>query len=151
MSEHLVDRLIRDIADTARPATEDELRQVSEYIAGLGFSPNELLRHYEKHVKRQREWPQTITDVEYVESLRQLVLDGRRGIAVSKWWRNPQWHVTIMGESGVFKGPGGYDWIALEYRVGDESWATAFQSEAGLDHVDSHYRRRNVRWLRQPK
>ena len=147
---HPVDRLIQDIAETGRLATQDELKQVSEYVAGIGFTATELPRHHEKHVTRQREWPQTMSETEYAESLRQMVLDHRSGVAISQWWRTSQWHVTMMGRSAPFKGPGGHDWIAVEYRVGDGSWATAFQPVAGLEHVNSHHRRRNVRWLRQP-
>ncbi len=57
------------------------------------------------------------------------------------------WHVAIVGRSGRWQGPRGFDWMLVEYRVSSGHWATGFQLRDGLFFFAP---RRIKRWLRLP-
>jgi hypothetical protein len=116
-------------------------------LAGKDRLPPVELK-YLWHVLTRREWPQGTTLQNYVDSIRQIALDPESGVFASRY--QGAWGLGIVRESRDLRGPGGHDWLLVEYRVARGHWMTALQPERGLQELDDP-RRSDVRWLRQPK
>jgi hypothetical protein len=154
--------------------TEAELRRVLEHIAGAGFDPaptspvggrgsgiqwqGRILRgsdrlppaevHYIRHVLSVPEWPPGTTLDAYLESLRDVIVDDRSGVIVSRYLG--VWQVTIARRSDSLRGPAGHVWVMVEYRVGFGHWVTAYQPRDLMQELQSP-RRQDVQWLRRPR
>ena len=148
------DLLILEAATGARPLTDEELQQVVDHVARAGFDPTiragrtAAMRHFSKHVEKQQEWPQGTTLELYLESIRTIVRDPYSGICVSRY--QGAWQLGIVRRSGDFRGPRGFDWVLVEYRVEIGLWVTAYQAAEGLNELASP-QRTEVRWLRRPR
>ncbi|MFN8513783.1 MAG: hypothetical protein U0232_19630 [Thermomicrobiales bacterium] len=174
--ERAVHRLILAVAiDPARQLTEEELARIVRQIAGAGFDPNALERargnivkqprlgggivqtgdrlppaeaHYLRHCLAQREWPTGTTLLAYLASIREVVLDSRSGILVNRY--QDAWQLAFIRESRALRGPGGHQWLLVDYRVHLGHWTTAHQLEHGLSSLGPP-RREQIRWLRPPQ
>ncbi|MCX6023511.1 MAG: hypothetical protein NTZ05_17620 [Chloroflexi bacterium] len=165
------DRLIIAAAG-GRTLDTAELRFVREHVAQAGFSPGQTARasglsgmvwqgrvlrggdritaadyHYLDHVVKREEWPLGTSLDDYVHSIRTTVSDPNSGVAVSYYRGFLQ--LSVIGNSGAFRGHGGFDWIVVEYRSDIGYWVTAFQPHAGLE-VFRHMDRSALQWL-QPQ
>ena len=158
-----------------RLLTPEQLREIREHVAGAWYnlSREQLVHrelvgmqwrgrvlqtgdalptdvaHYLKHVVARQEWPPGMTLAAYRESLREVIRDPASGLMTSMY-RDKGCHLSIVRRSRELQGPGGYDWLLVEYRVSTGNIATAFQLEAGLDYFDRPGRREK-RWLRRPR
>lgn len=166
------DELIKELAATGRIPTDSETEQLRTYIAQAGFDPQARERargllsgldwqgrvlvgrdvlpptdvHYLRHVVLKKEWPAGTTPTDFIDSLWQVVRSDSSGIFLSHYQSALQ--VGCIGHSGDNRGPGGFDWILVEYRVDTGFWVTGFQLEwASLISPQ----RTNVRWLRNPQ
>lgn len=59
-----------------------------------------------------------------------MILDTVTSVLVSRL-RGKHWLVTTVRESWAQKGPAGYDWAEVEYRLGLGHWATALSVNIG--------------------
>ena len=169
-----IDALIVDVATGARRATEAELQRIVEHVAQAGFDPHarervrgrlagavwrgQVLRgrdqlppaelKYLWHVVSRREWPPGTSMEDYLASIRQVILDPASGVLTSRY--EGLWQLGVVRRSGDLRGPRGFEWILVEYRVATGHWVTAFQPEQGLGELRSP-RRDELRWLRQPR
>lgn len=169
------DALILEAATDVRRLTRAELQQVVAHVAQAGFDPDareraggrleglswqgRVLRgsdylppaeaHYLRHVVARQEWPPGTTLNAYLESLRQIVLDERSGVVVSQY-RDKGWQLAVVRRSYELRGPEGYEWVTIEYRVTTGHWMTAFQPEEGLAYFQ-RAERKEQRWLRRPQ
>ena len=167
-----IDRLILDAATGRRRLTSAEIQQVLEHVARAGFDPNRLERargrlaglvwqgrtlaghdlllpaevHYLRHVVRQQEWPAGTSLAAYVESIGTVLLDEASGVFTSRY--QGAWQLGVVRRSGTLRGPGGFAWVLVEYRVATGPWVTAYQPEQRLGELH-HPRRSDLRWLRQ--
>ncbi len=165
--------LIRAVSASDRPVTETELNRILDHVARAGFDEHAreaargplrgqmwqgqpvigntrlppTVRHWLLHVQVKREWPLGTSLAGYVDSLRQVVLDPDSGVFVNTY--SGEISLGIMRESRDLRGPDGYGWILVRYRVATGHWTTGFQPEAGLDEV-SKSDWGHVRWLRGP-
>ena len=105
--------------------------------------------HYLKHVVTRREWPSGMTFPAYCDSLRKVIRDESCGLMTSLYG-DKGYHLSIVRRSGELQGPGGHEWLLIEYRLSTGNIATAFQLEEGLDYFDRPGRREK-RWLRRPR
>ena len=55
----------------------------------------------------------------------------------------------IIRVSHDLRGPGGAEWVLVQYRVATSHWTTAFQPVDGLDEITKADWGR-VQWLRRP-
>ncbi len=150
-----------------------ELQLVLEHVAQAGFDPTALKRtggrlaglvwrgqilrgndrlspaeaHYLRHVVRRHEWPPGTTLQEYLDSIRNVVLDPTSGVLTNRY--QGAWQLTIVRRSGGLEGPAGLAWIMVDYRVAMGHWMTAFQPDNGLG-VLRRPERTDLRWLRHP-
>lgn len=164
--------MILEAATGARTLSDTELQQVLDHIAravftsgsnvratGLaGFTWNGRVlrgsdritaveRHYLEHVVKTQEWPVGTTLQQYLNSIRDAVLDPGSGVLSSRY--AGQWQVSIVQPSGGLAGPAGGKVILVEYRVGLGYWVTAYQPAEGI-RVFRSPRRTDRRWLRRP-
>jgi hypothetical protein len=168
------DRLIVEAATGARRVSDTELQQVLAHVAQAGFDPTPLARaggrlagvnwhghmlrgsdrlppaevHYLRHVVVRAEWPQGVSLDSYLESIRAVILDPLSGVLTSRY--EGSWQLTAVRHSGELRGPDGFEWILVDYRVGLGYWVTAYQPASGLQELQSP-RRSDVRWLRQAR
>ncbi len=166
--------LMLEAATGALPLSGSELEQISAHVAGAGFDPDAPERaggriagaswrgrrlkgrdllppaeiHYLRHVVVQDEWPRGTTLDAYVESVRAIIRDPASGLFVSRY-RGQAWQWAVVRRSGSLRGPGGGDWVLVEYRLETDRWVTAFQPAAGLAYLDLPNREQG-RWLRRP-
>ncbi len=168
------DRLIVEAATGARELTPDEISRVLEHVARAGFTPaadaqaggriagviwqGRTLRgsdrltsaevHYLRHVVVQGEWPVGTTLNEYLDSIRAVIMDPASGLLTSQL--HGEWQLALVRRSGMWRGPAGFPWLVVEYRVALGHWVTAFQPQQGLALFSETPHRQRQRWLRHP-
>ena len=168
------DHLIVEAASGARVLTDDELQLILEHVARAGFSPTPNVRagrraagmlwrgrnvsssdrltaaevHFLRHVRGAQEWAPQTTCSGYLRIVRLVVLDEASGVVTSRY--QGAWQLAVVRRSNELRGPQGFDWVLVEYRVGFGHWVTAYQPRDGL-HVFEALEREDVRWLRRPK
>ncbi len=165
-----INRLILEAATTARQLIRDELQQILDYLAQVGFDPDALEKaggriaglnwqghtiragdrlppaevHYLRHVVAQEEWPQGTTFEEYLASISQAIRSPLAEIFTSHF-RDREWQLGIIVPSGELRGIADHDWILIEYRLSIGRLITAYQFSGELPRQDV---RRHIRWLR---
>jgi hypothetical protein len=170
----LPDDLIRRAAAGNYVLTENELNLVLTYVAAAGFDPDsrEKVRgrlaglawqgrilvgrdtltplevHFLWHVQRRREWPDGTRLDDYVRSVREVILDPSSGIFASRYWG--EWQLGVARRSEGLRGPGGTDWIMVEYRISLGHWVTAYQPSRSPDVALPSPMRESIQWLRSP-
>jgi hypothetical protein len=168
------DRLILEAATAPRDLDAAELALVLQHVARAGFDPDALERvggrlagvpwqgrvlkggdrlppaevHYLRHVVAQDEWPEGTTLAEYLQSMRAAILDRASGVFVSRFGGN--WQIAVICPSRDLRGPGGHEWVMVEYRVTTGLWVTGFQPAQGLAQATQDPQREAGRWLRRP-
>ncbi len=157
-----------------RQLTPGELQGVLQHVAAAGFVPGVLGEvgrrgwgvvwqgnvlkpsdrlpaaeaHYIRHAAGVPEWPLGTSFQDYISSIRDVVLDSRSGALTSTYYGFP--HLTVVRRSLDLRGPLGFAWLLVEYRVGLGHWVTAFQPRNLVDAIRSEHRQ-DVRWLRRPQ
>jgi hypothetical protein len=165
--------LIRDAAAGARVLTPGEIQEVLGHVAAAGFDPAAReaargplrgliwdgqpltastripadARHWLLHVRVSREWPDGTTLSGYVRSLQSVVLDPESGVFVNSY--KGELSLGVIRNSHDLRGPGGYAWVLVQYRVATGHWITGFQPADGLDEITKADWGRVV-WLRRP-
>jgi hypothetical protein len=119
---------------------------------GAMLSGREMLRpaekHYLWHVVRNGEWPVGTTLVDYLTSVRQVIIDRTSGIFINRY--QGELSLGFIRESRELRGPGGQEWILVQYRVSRGHWITAFQPNKGLAELgESGWS--DIQWLQRPE
>ncbi len=168
-------RTVVEAATGRREPSEEDLERIAEHVAEAGFDPDyaipaderieglfdlegkpvregTLLRsadyHYLVHVRRRREWPEGTTQEDYERSIRGIVADPDTGILVSRY-RDQGWQLSFLRKSRELEGPGGHEWVLVEYNLNYDSWTTALQPTRGPAYLDEAGRE-DEKWLREP-
>lgn len=169
-----VHRVIEQAASGARRLTPEELAGVLAHVAEVGFDPmsreqvrgslagmewrgvilkgSDRLppaeRHYLRHVLKLQEWPAGTSLEEYIEGVRRVIRDPSSGVFTSRYQGALQ--LGIIRRSGDLRGPGGFAWVLVEYRVESGHWTTAYQPESSEAALRIQ-RREGLRWLRRAR
>lgn len=167
------DQLILEAATGLRDLRPDAIRKITEHVAQAGWDDRALetvrgrlaaliwqgrplqgrdklaspVTHYLWHVIKQREWPDGTTIDDYTASIRRLIRDPSSGLFTSTYHGACQ--LSVVRASGELRGPGGSDWVLVEYRVATGHWVTAYQPDHSLFDEVRRPERENVRWLRR--
>ncbi len=104
--------------------------------------------HYLRHVVAKEEWPEGTTLSGYCQSLEDVIHDPNSGVFVNRF--SGAWQIGFARKSGNLRGPEGYEFVIIEYRVDIGHWITGFQPKT-LDEVLSNKRRSDFKWLRSMK
>ena len=110
--------------------------------------------HYLKHVRFFGEWPEPpgVSDAArlpaWIDNLREVVRDPTGGLLLSRY-QDKGWGLAVVRQSRELRGPGGFDWVVIQYRLETGHWVTAFQAARGLDYFDEPSWQ-DKRWLRPP-
>lgn len=168
-----VDARILEAARGDRRLATDELNRVLVHVARAGFDPSALetvrarltglvwhgrtLQGTDRlppaeakflwHVVTRQEWPAGTALDGYVQSVRRVILDPTSGVVTNRY--QGEWSLAVVRESRELRGPRGYDWMLVQYRVARGHWTTAFQPRDGLEELQNPGWS-DVRWLRQP-
>jgi len=140
----------------ARAGFSPEPRAKAKGLAGVEWrgrvlqgsdrlTPGEV--HYLRHVVVGQEWPATTTFEEYLQSLRDVILDDRGGVLTSRY--RGAWQLAAVGRSPAPPAPEEFPWVLVEYRLGLGHWVTAYRPTEGLRVLDDP-NREELRWLRRP-
>ena len=166
------DQLIVEAATGARQLTTSELGQVLEHVARAGFDPNALERvrgwlagvswrgmtlrgrdrlppaevKYLWHVVSGQEWPLNTSLQDYFDSIRRVILDPRSGVFIGRY--QGAWQLGVVRDADDLRGPGGSEWVLVEYRLVLGHWVTALQPRVSRDAELRNPRRDSIRWLR---
>src|SRR4051812_34838675 len=101
-------RLMRELGESARQASRDELHVVrTQFASRVLPSPDVLetpraagryvLRKYEKHVVRDLRWPIDTTPAEYLETLRRTILTPHGGVRLYPEPQSQQQMLLFVG------------------------------------------------------
>ena len=82
-----------------------------------------------------------------MRSIGEVVLDPTSGVFTNQY--GGALALGVIRETGELRGPGGYDWVLVQYRVRRGRWTTAFQPVDGLDELEK-LEWGTVRWPRAP-
>jgi hypothetical protein len=168
------DQLIIAAATGTTSLAPADLRHILEHVANAGFDPNARERvrgrlagvvwqgqslrgrdqlspaevHYLWHVLHREEWPSATNLERYCETISHVILDPTSGVFASRYQGTLQ--LGIVRSTGDLRGPRGFDWLSVEYRVVTQHWTTAYQLPSiALELLNA--RRSDVRWLRRPQ
>lgn len=143
--------MIEALAAQQRPPDDEETGRIRSAAAAAGFDPTALVRvrgglvglryrgrslatsdrlpnetwHYLKHVVLNREWPDETSQPNYVESLRHSIETAGTPILLDVV--HGRTRLTFFAPSGILRGPGGGDWIAVGVDVHYGYWTTGYQ------------------------
>ncbi len=95
-----------------------------------------------------QEWPEPTTFGEYLQSLRDVILDDRSGVLTSRY--RGAWQLAVVGRSPELRLSDDLPWVLVEYRLGLGHWVTAYRPREGLRVLDDPNREER-RWLRRPR
>lgn len=168
----VITRLISQAATGARELTAPELQRALDHVASAGFDPAPVARagrlggvvwqgrvlrgrdqlpsaevHYLRHVVVNQEWPPGTTLVDYLASITEVIGDPRSGVVTSRF--RGEWQLGVVRHSERWRGPQGFTWLLVEYRVRIGHWMTAFQPQNDLNILHDRARE-DLRWLRRP-
>ena len=135
-------RLVRELgaAGGARPATPEEIGRRRDFFGRRvlrSYVDDYILAKYRTHVERDAQWPEDTTPEEFLESLRQTVLDTSSSLYLTNQDDEGQWTIYFVGRvRRALRGPGASDRIVVLFNGERHFLVTAFQPEAGSAYVD---------------
>ncbi len=170
-------RLVRDLGESGRPGSDDEIRQLRTYFAEVGLHrrPNiaraddeidgwewegrpvrggeyidRLVAKFLRHVEFGQEWPIGTTVEQYVESLERVIRTPNGGVYL-EWFDElcDAWRLAFVAPSRRWRGPGGDAYILVTFLADEGRWLTGFQPPRARTYVARHQEERSGRWLRR--
>src|SRR5687768_10116227 len=106
-----------------------------------------ILGKYDTHVGDDGHWPEDTTPDEYLESLRQTVLDPRSAIYLTDAGSGGDWSIYFVGRvRRGWRGPAGSNCLLVIFNAEHHFLVTGFQPSRDRDYVD----RQGGFWLHVP-
>ena len=170
-----VPALIREIGESGRDTTDDELQRLRTHLAthtllrptmaraddelgGLAWKGRILKggdwmpyleAKYLKHVLVNEEWPAETTLEEYAESLAWAVQNPNGGVYLERVVN--AWKLALVVRSRRQAAPGPSPYILVMFFPEQEFWVTGFRYPFGLARLRRRYLPEGGRWLRSVK
>lgn len=124
----------------ARAASDEEVARLRVFFGRrvLRAEPNAyILGKYRAHVEGDEQWSLDTTPEEYLESLRQTVLDPRSSIYLTNGGDYPDWTLYFVGAvRRPWRGPNGSSRVVVLFNGERHLFVTGFQPERGVDYVE---------------
>jgi hypothetical protein len=135
-----VAELLQQLTAGLRAATPAEIARLRHHFAMYVLPPQptpRVLAKHDKHVEDDLQWPVDTTPDEYLDSLRQTIVNPRGGIYLAQAEVERTWTI-------YFVGPVRFPWrghyhghrIVVLFNAERHLWITGFQAEAGDEYVD---------------
>ena len=110
--------------------------QVDDYILGK----------YRQHVEDDEQWPEDTTPEEYLDSLRQTVVDPRSAIYLTHDDPTGEWSIYFVGRvRRAWRGPDGSSTLIVVFNAEHHRFVTGFQP----DDDDAYVELQGGFWLSQ--
>ena len=145
-------RLVRRLGEAGGHlrATHEEIAQLRSHFGErvLRAYPDEyIMGKYAQHVENDEHWPADTTPDEYLESLRQTVLDPGSAIYVTDAGSDGEWSIYFVGRvRRAWRGPGGSSRLAVIFNAKRHILVTGFQPS----REDAYIERQGGFWLHRP-
>jgi hypothetical protein len=126
-------RLVRELGESggARSASPAEIARLRDFFGRRVLRTEVdgyIQRKYDQHVVERLEWPADTTPEEYLESLRETVLDARSSIYLTDRVGSTDWAIYFVGPvRRDWRGPGGSNRIAVLFNAERHFLITGFQ------------------------
>jgi hypothetical protein len=171
-----IGELVRDLGDSGRDATREEIRRLRTYFAEVALrrQPNfgaadddiggwewsgqrirggqlmeRLGAKYLYHVEHELEWPIGTTPDEYLESLERVIRNQSGGVYLDRA-ADGAWRIGFVARSGRWRGAEGGPDILVTFLAERGLWLTGFQPRQGRAYVERGLGAGSMRWLRRP-
>lgn len=122
-----------------RLTTVEEARRLREFFGRHvlpGVPDPYILRKYYEHVEGDQQWPSDTTPEQYLESLRETILDARSGIYLS-FGASGEWTIYFVGRvRRRWRGPGGSNRILVILNAERRFFITGFQPSRDDEYVE---------------
>jgi hypothetical protein len=134
--------LVREMGDAGgtRLATPDEARRLRDFFGRHVLRDRVdgyIQRKYHQHVVERLEWPANTTPEEYLESLRDAVLDARSSIYLTDRIGATDWALYFVGAvRRAWRGPGGSNRVAVLFNAERHFLITGFQLPGEETYVE---------------
>jgi len=145
-----IKNLIRELGEArgARPATPEEIARIRDFFGRRvlrSFVDAYMQRKYEQHVQGDLHWPSDTSPEEYLESLRETILDDRSSIYLTDDSSDGKWILYFVGRvRRAWRGPRGSNRIVVIFNAENHRLVTGFQPIAN----DAYVERRDGFWIR---
>jgi hypothetical protein len=137
--EHVVE-VLRQLTFAQRAASPAEVTQLRHFFATyvLPHWPTRRVREkHAQHVEDDLQWPDDTSPEEYLESLREAILDARSGIYLVQDEIERTWTIYFVGRVAYrWQGQHAGRRLVILFNAERHFSITGFQAEAGEDYVD---------------
>ena len=135
-------RLVRELGEAGGSlnATQRQIAQLRQFFGRrvLRTSVDEyILAKYHAHVEDDLHWPEDTTPDEYLESLRQTVLDRRSAIYLTDAGPDGEWTIYFVGRvRRAWRGPAGSNRVLVVFNAEHHRFVTGFQPDDDDEYID---------------
>jgi len=135
-------RLVRELgaAGGERAATPEEIRRLRDFFAHRvlrSYVDDYIHGKYDQHVGIDGHWPDDTTAEEYLESLRETVLDPSSALYLTNDGGYEDWSVYFVGRvRRAWRGRHGSNRIVVLFNGEQHRFVTGFQPQADDEYVD---------------
>jgi len=135
-------RLVRQLGEAggSLPASREQIDRLRDFFGHRvlrAYVDDYILGKYLAHVEDDRHWPEDTTPGEYLESLRQTVLDSRNTIYLSDTGPDGEWTIYFVGRvRRAWRGPHGSNFLVVLFNADRHFLITGFQPSGELAYVN---------------
>jgi hypothetical protein len=135
-------QLVRDLGEAggSRGATPEEIARLRDFFGRRVLRDHVdayVQRKYDQHVVERLEWPADTTPDEYLESLRETVLDPRSIIYLTDKVGATDWAIYFVGPvRRAWRGPSSSNRIAVLFNAERHLLITGFQPLDGDMYIE---------------
>jgi hypothetical protein len=135
-------RLVRELGEAGgdRAASSEEIARLRDFFGRRVLHDHVdayILRKYDQHVVDRLEWPADTTPEEYLESLRETVLDSRSSIYLAIYEGDADWSMYFVGAvRRAWRGPESGSRLFVAFNAEHHFLITGFQPPDGDTYVE---------------
>lgn len=148
----LIRQLVRELGNARgrRVPNAEEVTRLRDFFGQRALPhgvDDHLLGKYRRHVERDLQWPGDTTPEDFLESLRETVLDWSSAIYLTDTGEGGEWTVYFVGRvRRAWRGPDGSQRIVVLFNGERHFLITGFQPSGD----DAYVERQGGFWLHRP-